>query len=90
MLRVAGEICRRLQHTTGRAVFLFPLRGVGRYSMPGAPLHDAEGDAAFFEALRAGLPPGVEVVAIDAGAEDPMFVREAVRRMIGLVEGSVS
>ncbi|MFN0180216.1 MAG: Tm-1-like ATP-binding domain-containing protein [Gemmatimonadales bacterium] len=90
IVRVADDICRRLRHTSGKAVFMLPLRGVGRYSVPGGPLHDPESDAAFFAALRAGLPPTVEVVEVDADAEDPAFVREAVRRMIGLVEAGAA
>jgi uncharacterized protein (UPF0261 family) len=86
IVRVAEEICRRLQHTSGNAVVLLPLRGVGRYSVIGGPLHDAESDRAFFDALRAGLPSGVKVVDVDASAEDPAFVREAVRQLIALVE----
>lgn len=86
IVRVAADICRRLQSTRGTAVFMLPLRGVGRYSVPGGPLHDPESDAAFFAALRAGLPPTVEVVEVDADAEAPAFVGAAVRRMIELVE----
>ncbi len=85
-VQVAEEICKRLQRTEGKAVFMLPLRGVGRYSIPGGPLHDPEGDKVFFAALRAGLPPGVNVVEIDAYAEDPAFVREAVRRLVELLE----
>lgn len=90
IVRVAEEICRRLRSTSGKAVFMFPLRGVGRYSVPGGPLHDPESDMAFFDALRAGLPPSVEVVEVDADAEAPAFVREAVRRLIGLVEAGAA
>ncbi|MBL8961704.1 MAG: Tm-1-like ATP-binding domain-containing protein, partial [Gemmatimonadetes bacterium] len=86
IVRVAADICRRLQSTKGKAVFMLPLRGVGRYSVPGGPLHDPESDAAFFAALRAGLPEAVEVVEVDADAEAPAFVDAAVRRMIELVE----
>ena len=85
-IQVAEEICRRLQNTKGKAVFMLPLRGVGRYSIPGGPLHDPEADEAFFEALEAGLPPGVDVVEIDAAAEDPAFVGEAVRRLVEMIE----
>ncbi len=87
IVRVAEEICRRLRHTGGKAVCMLPLRGVGRYSVPGGPLHDPESDRAFFAALRAGLPPGVEVVEVDAEAEAPAFVGEAVRRLIALIGG---
>ena len=86
IVEVAEEICKRLQSTVGKAVFMLPLRGVGRYSIAGGPLHDPEGDAAFFSALKAGLPPGVEVVEIDADAEDPAFVREAVRKLVEMLE----
>ena len=91
IVQVATEICRRLQHTSGKAVFMLPLQGVGRYSVPGGPLHDPESDRAFFDALRSGLPLSVEIVEVDADAEAPGFVREAVRRLIALVEaGSAS
>ncbi len=85
-VQVAEEICKRLQSTKGKAVFMLPLRGVGRYSIPGGPLHDPEGDEAFFSALRAGLPPSVNVVEIDAHAEDPAFIRGAVRRLVEMLE----
>ena len=85
-VRVAEEICARLQNTTGNAVFMLPLRGVARYSIPGGPLHDPEGDQAFFKAIKAGMPPGIEVVEVDAEAEAPEFVREAVRRLVAMLE----
>ena len=85
-VQVAEEICKRMQSTRGKAVFMLPLRGVGRYSIPGGPLHDPEGDEAFFGALKAGLPVGVQVVEVDAGAEDAEFVGEAVRRLVEMME----
>jgi uncharacterized protein (UPF0261 family) len=85
IVRVANDICARLQHTRGKAVFMLPLRGVGRYSVAGGPLHDTESDAAFFSALKAGLPSTIEVVEVDADAEAEVFVREAVRRMVALL-----
>jgi uncharacterized protein (UPF0261 family) len=87
-VRVAEDICSRLQSTTGNAVMMLPLQGVGSYSVPGGPLHDPEGDAAFFAALRNGLPDSVEVVDVDAGAEDPEFVRACVDRLIALIEST--
>jgi uncharacterized protein (UPF0261 family) len=84
--KVAREICHRLEHTTGNAVLLLPLEGVSRYSVPGAPLHDPAADNAFFAVMKEGVPAGLEVVEMAAGAEDPEFVREAVRRLIGMIE----
>jgi len=86
IVQVAEEICRRLQSTVGQAVFMLPLRGVGRYSIPGATLHDAASDAAFFDALRSGLPANIELVEIDAAAEDPEFIAEAVRRLVAILD----
>ncbi len=85
-VRVAEEICRRLEGTRGDAAFLLPLRGVSRYSIPGGPLHEPDADAAFFDALESGLPDTIEIVKIDAGAEDPAFIDEAVSRMVALLE----
>ena len=48
------------------------------------PLHEA--DAAFLEELEQCLPDTVELVARDLDAEDPEFVREAVERLIALIE----
>lgn len=84
---VAREVGRRLQTTRGNAVLMIPRLGTGRYAMPGGPLHDPEGDAVFFEALKAAVPKTIEIVERDAHAEDPAFVAEAVDRLIALVEG---
>jgi len=85
-VRVAEEMCARLQHTEGRATVMLPLQGVGRYSIPGGVLHDPDGDQAFFSALREGLPAGIDIVDVDAGAEDPEFIRSAVDRLLGMLE----
>jgi len=87
MIRVADDICQRLEHTKGNAVFMLPLQGVGTYSYPGKILHDPESDEAFFARLREKLPSTIELVEKDTYAEDPEFVKEAVDRLIGLIEG---
>jgi len=86
-VRVAKEIGKRLQHTKGKAVMMLPLDGTSRYGKTGGPLRDAAGDAAFFAALKATLPKTIEVVEMKTHAEDPAFVRAAVERLIGLIEG---
>lgn len=84
--QVGREAVKRLSHTRGDATLMLPLRGVSRYSIPGGPLHDPAGDRRFFEALKSGLPKGIDVVEVDAGAEDPVFVRAMVDRLVARIE----
>ncbi|HVQ27980.1 MAG TPA: Tm-1-like ATP-binding domain-containing protein [Vicinamibacteria bacterium] len=86
MLVVAREIGRRLQHTRSRAVLMLPLAGTGSYAKPGGPLHDPVSDSAFFAELRACVPATLPVIERPLHAEDPAFVREAVDRLIALIE----
>ncbi|RMG25351.1 MAG: UPF0261 family protein [Bacteroidetes bacterium] len=84
--RVAAEICKRLQYTKDKAYFMIPKKGVGRYSIPGGVLEDKASDEAFFAYLKEHLPPNIEVIEKDTHAEDPAFVKEAVERLISLIE----
>jgi uncharacterized protein (UPF0261 family) len=86
MIRVADEIIKRLQHTKDKAYFMLPLKGVGRYSIPGGVLHDPEADQAFFNHLRTHLPENIEVVEMDMHAEEAAFVQKAVDLLIELIE----
>ena len=84
--KVAEEIGRRLVHSTQKTVFLLPLHGVSRYSIPGGPLENKASDDAFFDALRRAMPAPVELRELDYGAEDPAFVEEAVRTLVHMIE----
>jgi uncharacterized protein (UPF0261 family) len=65
---------------------MLPLTGTGSYAKPGGPLNDPPSDAAFFSELKARVPRTLTVVERDTHAEDPAFVREAVDRLIALIE----
>ena len=84
--RVGREITRRLEGTSGNAVFMIPTLGVSRYSIEGGPLEDKGSDDAFFDTLRTTMPPGVELREMDLAAEDPGFVEAAVNTLINLIE----
>lgn len=86
---VAREACRRLGAAGGPATLMFPSRGTSRYGVPGGPLHDPAGDAAFLAEVKRSLPKNVELVVRDAGAEDAAFVDECVDRLVALVETRV-
>lgn len=84
--QIAEVITDRLQYSKQKTVFMIPTAGVSRYSVKGGELVDPESDQAFFETLKATMPPGVEVCDRDLGAEDPAFVEEAVATLIKLIE----
>lgn len=86
IVRVADDICQRLQHTKDKAYFMIPKGGVGSYSTAGKALQDTASDEAFFTRLKEKLPPNIEVIERDTYAEDPAFVKEAVERLISLIE----
>ncbi len=86
MTRVADEICKRLQYTKDKAYFMIPTKGVGRYSIPDGVLYDPEADQVFIRHLKDNLPNNIEVIERDTHAEDPAFVKEAVDRLISLIE----
>ncbi len=86
IVKVADEICSRLQYTKGKAYFMIPKGGVGRYSYAGGVLEDKASDAAFFKRLKAQMPENIEILERDLNAEDPKFVREAIDLLIGLIE----
>lgn len=86
LVEVAKEIGKRLQHTKGNAAFMIPLQGVSRYAIEGGPLRNEESDAVFFKALKDNIPPAVEVVEIDAAAEDPQFVHACCDRLLAMIE----
>jgi uncharacterized protein (UPF0261 family) len=86
LILVANQITKRLAHTKGKAVFMIPTGGTGSYAKEGGPLRDTEGDRVFFDALKSDLPSCIELLERDTHAEDPDFVREAVDRLIALIE----
>ena len=49
------RIARELSGVTCPTALFLPLGGVSRVDAPGQPFHDAEADAALFDALRDGL-----------------------------------
>jgi len=86
--KIATEIGKRLQHTTEKAVFLMPLKGVSRYSsVDRGEIPNPDLDLQYWEQLKEALPARLEVRAMDYNAEDPEFVRHAVEALITLLEG---
>ncbi|MDE2997145.1 MAG: Tm-1-like ATP-binding domain-containing protein [Bacteroidota bacterium] len=85
--RVAAEIGKRLEHTSGNCTFLMPLKGVSAYSAEGGELYDPELDAAYWSSLQKHLPETVEIQSLNLNAEDPLFVEHAVETLVAMMEG---
>ncbi len=85
MVQVAQSICERLQSTRAQATLFLPLRSTSRYGVEGGMLRDPESDAAFYAALKQGAPESVRVVEVDADAEDPAFVDQAVDCLLDML-----
>ena len=61
-------------------------KGVRIFDSEGREFWWPEADAALFDALKAGLRPGVRVVALDANINDPEFADTAARELLALIQ----
>lgn len=86
---VAREVCRKLAGATGPVVFLLPLKGGHCWDLPGEPLCDPEGLAAFCDELRQACPPNVRLVELDAHINDPAFSAAALAVVDGWIGSGV-
>ena len=85
--KIAADIGKRLSHTKGNAVFLYPLKGVSRYSHAEiGEIPNSELDAVYWRQLQDVLPSTIKSEALDYNAEDPEFVEYAVKTLIDLIE----
>jgi uncharacterized protein (UPF0261 family) len=84
--RRMGEVfATKLNAATGPVAVLVPLRGVSVLDGDGQPFCDREADRAMFQALKAGLRPGIAFEEIDANINDPVFSSRAVAMMLELI-----
>jgi uncharacterized protein (UPF0261 family) len=85
MAEVGREVGRRLQHTTGNAVFMIPAAGYDSYAIEGQGFYDPEADAAFVAALKENAPACVRIVERNTHIEDPAFATEAAQTLLSLL-----
>lgn len=74
-------IAGKLNLSTGPVTVLLPLRGGSVISAPGQPFHDADADAALYQALRKELRPDIRVVELDCLINDPEFADACVAEL---------
>ena len=71
--------------STGPVAVLIPGKGVSQLDSPGGDFWDPEADAACFEALKAGLKPGIPLVEMDHNINDPQFAQKAVELLLDMI-----
>jgi uncharacterized protein (UPF0261 family) len=79
-------VAERLGAATGPVRVVCPTGGFSLADVPGGDLWDPEADAAFIEALRAGLPEEIPFESVDAHVDDPAFADLVADRYLTLVE----
>lgn len=70
---VARAICEGLAGAEGPVTLILPLQGGNEWDRKGAPLHDAEGMAAFVDEVRKACPANVTLLELDAHINDAEF-----------------
>lgn len=87
---VALAICERLAKAKGPVTFILPLQGCNEWDRAGAPLHDADGMAAFVDELRKNCPENVTLLELDSHINDGQFAECALAVFDNwLIEGTV-
>ena len=75
-------LAEKVNAYTGPVTVLLPLRGVSVISAEGGPFHDADADAALFEAIRSRVSPHVVLRELDCTINDPEFARAAAEALL--------
>ena len=81
-----GEVfAAKANAAAGPVAFLLPLQGVSMLDKPGELFWLPEADRTLFEAIKARLDPGIEVVEIDCNINDDAFADRAVEMLTALI-----
>ena len=86
MATVGATMARKLSAARGPVTVLVPLGGLSIPNVPGGAFYDPEADAAFRDALRAGLRPDIPIREIDAHVNDAAFATAVAEAFLDLLE----
>ena len=82
--RIGELLAETANRCAGPAAVLLPLRGVSMLDSPGGLFWDEAADGACFEAIRAGLKPGIPLIELDCNINDPIFADRATQTFLEL------
>ena len=86
MLRAAQVFVERLSGSRGNVEVLIPTRGYSMVNAEGKVFYDPQADAAFAQAVSAGMPAHVPVRLIDAHLNDAAFAAQCTERLLALMK----
>lgn len=84
-----AELAQRVSGASHTS-FMLPLRGGSAYSTEGGPLRDTDADKALFNAAHDKLASIGPVIDVDAAAEDPAFIEQAVAELLNNIKAAGS
>jgi len=87
MATVGATMARKLNAARGPVTVLVPLGGLSIPNVPGGAFHDPQADAAFRDALRAGLRPDIPLRLIEAHINDAPFAQAVAEAFLELTKG---
>lgn len=90
LMRTSPEECAQLGKiiagkinlSTGPVTVLLPRQAISVISAPGQPFHDPAADQALFDALKANLRAGLEVIEMDCAINDPKFAEACAQTLL--------
>jgi uncharacterized protein (UPF0261 family) len=74
----------------GPVAFLIPLKGVSILDSEGQIFWSPEADSAMFNAIKANIRKGIEIVEMDANINDPAFADKAVEMLLEMIQKTKS
>lgn len=81
---LGAEVARRLSEATGPVAVVAPTRGFSLVDVEGGALWEPQADAAFLDALEAGLPAEIEFERVEAAVNDAAFADRVAARFLEL------
>ncbi len=93
LMRTNAEECAQLGRILAEKVnayrspvtVLLPLRAISIISAPGQPFHDADADAALFNAIKSYLRADVPLVEIDCEINAPAFAEACAKALLAML-----
>ena len=83
--QIGAMIAAAANASTAPVTVLLPLKGVSMLDSEGGRFWDPEADRACYDAIKAGLRPGIPVIERDENINDPAFADAVAETLLGML-----